>query len=83
MKKFNNEILFKKWVKLLLFINKGDYYYQKLREEDRTISTKNEKNILEKQINLLKKRIPKMKNVTINQILNFSFVIDMKYKYEL
>ena len=77
MKKFNNEILFKKWVKLILFINKGNYYYQKLREEESKTSTINEKNILEKQLNLLKMRIPKLENISMKDLLNLSFVRDM------
>lgn len=77
MKKFNNKILFKKWVKLILFINKGNYYYQKLREEESKTSTINEENIIEKQLNLLKMRIPKMENITMKDLLNLSFVRDM------
>ena len=77
MKKFNNEILFKKWVKLILFINKGYYYYQQLREEDSKKSTINEKHILERQLSLMKMRIPKMENITVKDLLNLSFVRDM------
>lgn len=64
MKKFN-EMLFKKWIKLLLIINKGEYYYQKLLEEESKTFTNNESLILERQINLLKKRMTKMENITI------------------
>ena len=79
MKKFNNENLFKKWVKLILLINKGELYYQKLSEVDKKLFKKEALNILENQVNLLKKRIPKMENITIKNLLNFSFVKNLNY----
>lgn len=79
MKNFNNEILLKKWIKILLTINKGDYYYQKFLEEENKASTNNESFVLENQVNLLKKRMPKMENITINDLLNFSFVKEINY----
>ena len=81
MKIFNNEILFKKWVKLILLINKGDYYYQKWRQEDSKKYTINEENILENQINLLKMRIPNIGNITTKDLLNLSFVRNINNKY--
>ena len=79
MKKFNNENLFKKWVKLILLINKGELYYQKLSEVDKKLFKKEALNILENQVNLLKKRIPNMENITIKNLLNFSFVKNLNY----
>ena len=80
MKKFNNENLFKKWVKLIILINKGEFYFQKLSEVDKKIFKKEALNILENQVYLLKKRIPKMENITLQNLLNFSFVKNINYK---
>ena len=38
MKKFKNELLLKKWIKLILSIYNGDSYYLNLRKEDEKIS---------------------------------------------
>ena len=37
MKKFNNELILQKWNKIILSIYNGDYYYQKLRKQDKKI----------------------------------------------
>ena len=74
MKKFNNEILFKKWVKLILAINKGKECYQTFKNNYKTLKPKESIYILNNQIKLLKKRLPKFQNININDILNFSFI---------
>ena len=79
MKKFNNENLFKKWIKLIILINKGELYIQKFSEKEQKLIKKEALNILKNQINLLKKRIPKMKNITIQNLLNFSFIKNLNY----
>lgn len=79
MKKYNNDILFKKWVNLILTIRNGDDSYQKYLNNEKSITKKESILILENQIKLLKKRIPKFKNITINNILNFSFIKELNY----
>ena len=81
MKKFNNEILFKKWVKLILAINKGKECYQTFKNNYKTLNPKESIYILNNQIKLLKKRLPKFQNININDILNFSFIIIIKNLY--
>ena len=57
MKKFKNELLLKKWIKLILSIYNGDSYYLNLRKEDEKISENESLIILKKQVELLKMRI--------------------------
>ncbi len=74
MRKYKNEKLFKKWVKLIFSINKGENCYQALKKRHKSIMQKESFNILNNQVNLLKKRIPLFENITANNILNFSFI---------
>ena len=73
MKKFQNELTAKKWVELLLAIYNGEYFYNKLKNEEKRISEKEAINILDNQIKLLNMRMPTMKNITINDIFNMNF----------
>ena len=75
MKKFRNEITIRKWVELILAIYNGDYYYNKLRSEERKISEKEAINQIERQIQLMKMRIPKKQNISINDILSMNFEV--------
>lgn len=74
MRIFNNDLLLKKWTKLILSINNGHYYYNSLREIDIELSHNNLLNIIKNQIYLLKKRIPIFKNISNNEFENFSFM---------
>ena len=74
MKKFKNELTVKKWIELILAVYKGQYYYNKLREENRKISEKEAINHLKNQLKLLKMRKSEMKVVSLNDIINFNFV---------
>ena len=74
MKRFNNKILIKKWVKLFLAINKGKKCFLEFRNNYKSINKNESINILNSQIKLLKKRLPKFQNININDILNFSFI---------
>ena len=78
MKKLNNINLFKKWTKLILAINEGEDSYRRLVSEDKSIPENESLYILKNQINLLKKRENCFKNITIRNILNFSFVKNLK-----
>jgi hypothetical protein len=74
MKHFNNDLLLMKWIKLILSIYNDDYFYNYLREKDEVSSKKKFINILNKQLYLLKKRIPVFNNININDFENFSFM---------
>jgi glycosyltransferase involved in cell wall biosynthesis len=74
MKKFKNEITTKKWIELILAVHNGEYYYNKLKEEDKKITEKEAINYLKNQLNLIKVRNKKMKNLTFEDIINFNFV---------
>ena len=74
MKKFKNELLLKKWTKLIMSIYNGQNYYEKLREQDEKLSEKDSINILKKQLELLKIRLPIFKNLTIENLENFTFM---------
>jgi glycosyltransferase involved in cell wall biosynthesis len=76
MKKFKNELLLKKWIKLILSIYNGDSYYLNLRKEDEKISENESLIILKKQVELLKMRMPNFANITVKNIENFTY---MKY----
>ena len=72
MRKFNNQLLLKNWIKLILCIYNGDEYYQNLRMNDKKISKKYILKIVENQLNLLKRRTNL--NIQINEIINFSYL---------
>ena len=74
MKKFKNELLLKKWIKLIMSIYNGENYYEKLRQQDEKICEKDYINILKKQLELLKIRLPNFKNLTIANLENFTFM---------
>ena len=61
-------------MKLILAINKGKECYQNFKNNYKALKQKESIYILNNQIRLLKKRIPKFQNININDILNFSFI---------
>ena len=71
VKQFNNDYLLLKWIRLILSVYRGDYYYELLRNQDKKMSNLDALNIINSQIKLLKMRFPKFKNITINQFLHF------------
>ena len=74
MKHFNNDKLLMKWIKLITSIYNGVYFYNIIREKDTIISQQIILDIINKQINLLKQRIPIFNNISINNFENFSFM---------
>jgi len=74
MKKFNNELTVKKWIKLINSVYKGDEYYKNLTEQEQHISKFESTKILRNQIQLLKKREPFFKNITNQLLLNLSYL---------
>jgi glycosyltransferase involved in cell wall biosynthesis len=78
IKKYRNNLLFNKWIKLILSIYKGDDYYKKLQKEDIKISKNDALKIISNQIYLLKKRENKFRNITIKDIENFTYIENIK-----
>ena len=78
MKKFNNDLLLIKWIKLILSIYNGDIFYNKMREEDKYLYENKIYNIVNKQVDLLKKRIQIFNNITNKDFENFSFMENSK-----
>ena len=74
IKQFNNELLLKKWINLIISIYKGDNYYEILRNNENKISKNEYLKIIENQINLLKLRNNTFNNITIQDIENFTFI---------
>jgi hypothetical protein len=74
MKIFNNEILLIKWIKLILSIYHSDNSYNELRNSFKMISKTEALNILNRQINLLKIRIPIFTKTTIKDFENFTYL---------
>jgi len=69
MKKHKNQLIIKKWVKILLSVYKRDnkIYTITESEQDEKISENEAKKILNNQLKLLKKRIPFFKNISYNK----------------
>ena len=57
MKKFSNNLLLNDWTELILSIYKGQYYYNKLREDKKKLSQNDGINILNNQIKLIFKKL--------------------------
>ena len=70
MKQFKNEYTTKKWIKLLISIYQGENYYNYLRKKNKKISQQEAIIIINNQIELLKKREPKFKNLDFDNIIN-------------
>lgn len=78
MKKFNNELTLKKWIKLILCIYNGDDYFLKYIFKEFNKSNDYAINILNNQINLLNKRKKFINNITLNDYLNLSIITNLK-----
>ena len=74
MKEFKNEYTKRKWIELILAVYNGEYFYNKLKKEQKKISERKAIKQLENQLMLLKMRIPQMSNISLNDIINFNFV---------
>lgn len=71
MKKFNNNLLLKNWIRLLLTIYNDHQYYENLRSKTAKINQKKGINIIKSQIMFLKKRKLEYYNMNINDFLNY------------
>lgn len=74
MKKFNNDILFIKWIKLILSVFNGESFYQNLRKQDLKLSKINALNMIKNQVKLLNIRKKNCSIITVNDIENFTFL---------
>ena len=75
IKKFNNEIILNKWLKLILSVFNGDAYYEELRKKDFSIYKNDETiNIANNQIKLLNFRIKTFENISIKDYENITFM---------
>lgn len=78
MRSFKNEELLNKWIKLILSIYCGNYFYEKFRKLDQKLSEKKILNLLKNQISLLKHRNTNLKDIILNDIENLSFLLNVK-----
>ena len=78
MKKFKNYLILKRWIKIILSIYYGKKYYQKLRKEDKKLSDEEAIKLIQNQLNLLKLRKKRFKNITLNNIINFTYMENLK-----
>ena len=83
MKKFKNDLLLKKWIKLILSVYKGESFYEKLRNSNCKLSEEESLKIINNQIKLLKLRNKKFQNITINDIENLTFIENIGKKLNL
>ena len=76
MEKHKNVFIVKKWVKLLFVVYNGNIEsFRKLQklDENNRISKKQAENIINNQLFLLKKRIPYLNNITLEQFQLYFF----------
>ena len=78
MKKINNELIMKKWNKIILTIYNGDNYYQKLKQKEKKIPKIQAIKLIKNQLNLLKKRETIFNKTTFEDLLNFTYMINLK-----
>jgi glycosyltransferase involved in cell wall biosynthesis len=79
MKRFNNNLLAKKWIKLILSVYNGDTYYRALQNDSIQLSNITALKILNNQVKLIKKRKPIYLNTTIDDFLNFNYLMNFNF----
>ena len=73
IKKFRNNLLLNKWIKIILSIYKEDDYFKNL-QKNFTINQVDALKILSNQVSLLKKRNNTFQNITIEDIENYTYI---------
>ena len=73
----------KKWIKLLLSVYKENNLTLFFEEQKQIISKEKAINILKMQIKLLKKRMPELRSIKIENIENFTYMMNELQKYNL
>ena len=74
MKKFDNESLYIRWIKIILSVFNGHNYYERNNDLDHTLPANESLNLLRTQVNFLKIRMPNYKNISSEIIENFTFL---------
>jgi glycosyltransferase involved in cell wall biosynthesis len=74
MKIFNNQNLAKQWAKIIISVYLGYEFYEDLCLKDSHIKDKVAISIIETQVELLKMRVPYFSKITINDLLNITFI---------
>ena len=80
MKKFRNDILLYKWVKLILSIYHDDFFYINLCREDKKINKNEAIKIINNQIKLLKMRKPIFNGISVKDFENYTFMQTINLK---
>ena len=80
MKKFNNLLLSKKWIKLVLSVYNGEEFYRTLQNSDEKLSNETAWKILNNQVKLIKKRKPIYLNTSLEDLLNFSYLMNFNFE---
>ena len=80
MKKFNNQKLFYKWVKLILSIYMGDSFYYLLKRKEKNFKESELIKSFQNQIKLLKKRDTDFHNISIKDFKNYKNLYQFKIK---
>ena len=80
MKKFKNQILFNKWVNLILSIYNGDSFYNTLKSYEIEFNQSDLIKSFKNQIKLLKKRNNDFFNISIKDFINYSNLYQFKIK---
>ena len=82
MKRFNNNLLAKKWIKLILSIYNGDAYYRALQNDSIQLSNITALKILNNQVKLIKKRKPIYLNTNVDDFLNFNYLMNFNFIFD-
>ena len=78
MSYIRNDLILEKWIELILSIYKGDKYYQQLLNKSKGISKQKALKIIKNQLKILKRRKKYFKNITLKNLLNFSYMENFK-----
>jgi glycosyltransferase involved in cell wall biosynthesis len=82
MHNFDNKLLLKKWIKLILSVYNGDIYYENLKKKDIKLSNTTAFDILGNQLKLIKKRKPAYENTTMNDFLNLTYFLNFNFNFD-
>ena len=75
MRKYNNDDIGDKWMRLILSTYLDNAYYHRIQDEDKDLrNIKEDEEILNNQVNLLRNRIKGLKNLNNNNIKDFDFM---------
>lgn len=78
MRGYKNEKILERWTQLILSIYKGKNYYENFRRNDKKISERIARIIMNNQLKLLSMRKKEFKYISINDFENLSFIENLK-----